>query len=106
MPPFFVPGTEGLDAAEEAWQATKWFVEEQIGLEVSDRRIFHVAYRHNEQDFEAQVGEVEPRTGEVCVVILESASFLVCTESRGLGRGDPILIGVPERVVDFDLPMA
>ena len=74
------------------WHATKSFAEEQTGLEVSDRRIFHVAYRHNEQDFEAQVGEPEPRTGEVCVAILESASFLVCTENRGVARGVPILI--------------
>ena len=104
MPLFFVPGADGPDAAEEVWQATKSFAEEQTGFEVSDRRIFHVDYRHNEQDFEAQVGEVEPRTGEVCVAILESGSFLVCTENRGVARGVPILIGAPGRIVDFDPP--
>ena len=106
MPQFFLPLTEGPDEAELYWQMTKSFVEARIGLEVSERRIFHVDYRHNEQDFEAEVGEPEPRTGEVCVAILESNSFLVCTPSRGAGHGDPILIGVPERVVDFDPPTA
>lgn len=106
VPLFFVPGADDSDAAERLWQRTRSFAEEQTGLEVSDRRVFRVDYRHNEQDFGAEVGQPDPRTGEVCVAILESASFLLCTENRGVARGHPILIGVPERVVDFDPPAA
>jgi hypothetical protein len=102
VPPFFVPGADDPELAEQVWHSTRSFAEEQTGWEVSDRRIFRVEYRHNEQDLESQVGQPEPVTGELCVAIFESNSFLVCTENRGVARGFPILIGTPERIVDFD----
>jgi hypothetical protein len=38
------------------------------------------------------------------LVILESNAYLVCTENRGVMRGEPILVGHEEAVtvVDFD----
>jgi hypothetical protein len=102
LPEFFVPHTESRKQAEEVWQATRKFAEEQLGWAVSDRRIFRIEYRHNGKEEEAEVGKTERRQREPVMVILESQSFLVCTPTRGVAKGEPILIGIPSRIVDFD----
>jgi hypothetical protein len=102
MPEFFVPHTETPEQAEEVWEATKRFAEEQLGWGISERRIFRVEYTHDGKDEEAEVGKTERRQKEPVMVILESQSYLVCTPTRGVAKGEPILIGIPRKIVDFD----
>lgn len=101
MPEFFVPHASSPEQAEQVWQATKKFAEEQTGWEVTDRRIFKVEFTHDGKDYVAEVGQPEPQSGETVLVILESNAVLVCTENRGVARGSPMLTG-PRTIVDFD----
>jgi hypothetical protein len=50
------------------------------------------------------VGEPEEVTGEPVIAILQSNCLLICTPSRGVFRGMPILVGEDEvsYVEEFD----
>ena len=89
--------------ARSVWRATRKFAEETLGWEVSERRIFSISYRHDGMDYYVEVGEPDPRIGELVLVILESNTYLVCTPNRGVLRGMPILVGQNEvkRIIDF-----
>ena len=65
---------------------------------ISGRRIRRLSYIHDSKQFEAVVGEIEPRSGEPVVAILESEPdlFLVCTPNHAVARGLPILVGRDE----------
>jgi hypothetical protein len=114
-PPFFVPYIDDPAQAEELWQATKLFMERQHGWKaVTGHRLFRLDYTHNGKQVEAEVGKShpyghpatweylpdydDPKAGEYVVAILENAGgpYLVCTHSRGVMRGDPILVGSGE----------
>lgn len=103
MPEFFMPGADDENKAIDAWLATKTFAEQSLGWVVSERLIFRLAYTHDGDDFVATVGEVDDRTGDLVVAILESNTYLVCTPNRGVLRGEPILVGREEafEVEDF-----
>ena len=93
---FFVPLASDDDEAERVWNATRFFARDQLAWEVTDRRIFQINYQHEGKAYVAEVGELDPRTGETVLVILESNAFLVCTANRGVARGEPILVGREE----------
>jgi hypothetical protein len=61
--------------------------------EIGTRRIFRRRYIHNGKTLTAEVGQAEPLTGEPVLVILDSNPYLVCTPSRGVTRGTPVLVG-------------
>ena len=100
---FFIPEAENETEALSVWKATRKFAEETLGWEVSERRIFSIAYRHNGKDYYAEVGKPDPRIRELVLVILESDTYLVCTANRGVLRGMPILVGrdEAEQIRDF-----
>jgi hypothetical protein len=102
MPEFFVPGAASLQEAEKVWQATKKVAEEQTGWIVTNRRIFRLEYTHGGRDYVAEVGQTEPRTGEPVLVILGSNAYLVCTRKHGVARGEPLMVGGPRQIVDFN----
>lgn len=79
--------------AQVVWDATKRFAEDSLGWVVSDRRIFSIGYQHEGSQYHAEVGKPDPRIGEIVIAILESNSYLVCTQNRGVVRGMPILVG-------------
>ena len=100
---FFIPVTKDAKEAEAIWEATKRFAEDMLGWEVSDRRIFSIAYRHERQDYYVEVGKPDPRVKEVVIAILESKTYLVCTPNRGVVRSIPLLVnqGKVGEVIDF-----
>jgi hypothetical protein len=120
MPIFFLPGFDDPDVAEQHYAAIKKFAEKQTGWRVSDRRVFRIEYVHNGEDMYAQVGKAhpyghpvsweyapdieDPSAGELVVAILESKGgvYLVCTQNRGVNRGEPILAGQPHTIADFE----
>jgi hypothetical protein len=104
VPSFFLPPVEDdPELAESTYAAIKKFAEEQTGWRVTDRRIFRVEYTHDSQEHVAEVGSADNRIGEVCVAILETPEcFLVCTRNRGVERGEPMLVGIPHTIVDFE----
>jgi hypothetical protein len=102
---FFVPQTSTPEQAEKVWEATRKFAAETMDREIGTRRIFRLEYRHDGDDLVAEVGQPEPLTGEPVLVILEADPYLICTPSRGVARGIPILAGAKSisRIVDFTM---
>ena len=101
---FFVPAVKDEADAEMVWEATKKFAEEMLGWEISERRIFSIAYQYKGKNYHVEVGKPDPRSHELVIAILESTTYLVCTPNRGVVRGIPILVGQDkvERTTDFE----
>ena len=100
---FFVPITKDEVEAEAVWEAIRRFAEDNLGWEISERRIFSIAYQHHGQAYYVEVGKPDPRVKEPVLAILESNTYLVCTPNRGVVRGIPILVGQDkvENIADF-----
>jgi len=96
---FFVPAAEDEKQAEEVYSGIKAFARQTLGWNTTERRIFGLTYQHEGERYFVEVGKPDTRIGEIVLAILESNSYLVCTYSRGVVRGEPILVGTNE-VVD------
>jgi len=101
---FFVPTAQDNKEAESIYDATKKFATETLRWQVTNRRIQSISFRDKGESVQAEVGKIEPITGETLVAILESTTFLLCTPNRGVLRGMPILVGKHEvtSVTEFD----
>ena len=101
---FFIPNAPSPQEAEHTWEAVRKFEHEQTGWPVAERRIYRLRYRHDGQDLVAEVGQPDALTGETVIAILSSHTYLVCTLTRGVARGEPILVGKNEvyEVEDFE----
>ena len=99
MPKFFVPAAKDDDEAEGVRTAIIKFMVDQGFRDITSKRIFKLAYRHNSQDYEAEVGQPDTLAGGPVVLMILEARFgelyLVCTPSRGGAGGNPILVGRP-----------
>lgn len=93
---FFVPGFEDDPvAAAKVWESVRAFAEQQMGA-VSARTIFKLDYVHGQKTRSDQVGRVASGNGEYVIAIFEGGAYLVCTASRGVRRGLPMLVGRDE----------
>lgn len=99
---FFVPKADA-DQAEQTWQGTRDFLIGN-GFKISQRRVYEIHYPHNGDDLVATVGGREPLTRGLVLMIFEGPTFLICTPRRGVPWVSevPVLVGVPDRVIDFD----
>jgi hypothetical protein len=102
---FFLPVQEAK-IAEESYQALKKIIENQTGWPISDRRYYEIHYRHNDRDLHARVGGPDPLNGEKVFAIFKPKNpispFLVCTYSRGVVQGQPILASHDAQAVEFE----
>ncbi len=101
---FFVPACDSAEEAEKVWEATRTFAQENLGWEVSGKRIFRITGVHDGKAIDCEVGKAEPYEGNMVIAILESNAYLVCTANRGVLRGEPILVGREEAgsIIEFD----
>jgi hypothetical protein len=101
---FFTPLTEEADKTEQVLNKVRTSAASTTGWTVTDRRIFRIAFRHNGKDLVDEVGKPDPSNGEVVIAILESNAFLVCTHSRGVDWGTPLLVGHDDAysIADFE----
>jgi hypothetical protein len=92
-PPFFVP--DAGDESEDTLLAIYAQAERTLGWKADPlRRIWRLEYRHNGVPMEAEVGLHDADSGEVVYAILDTPqSYLVCTTTRGVVSGTPILVG-------------
>lgn len=100
---FFLPGTKTEKLIESNYKIIKDF--NNSNENITERRIYEICYSHGGQYYKAQVGKCEIRTGELIIAIFESGSlFYICTPSRGVFKGSPILVGEREvsYIEDFD----
>jgi hypothetical protein len=102
---FFLP-VQDTKIAEESYQAIKKFIEKQTGWPMSDRRYYEIYYRQNDRDLWARVGGPDPLNGEKVFAIFKPKNpispFLVCTYSRGVVQGQPILASHDAQAIEFD----
>src|SRR5688572_8885830 len=104
---FFIPAAQDEAQAESVYGAIKLFLSEQLGAEFADERIHSIRYTHEGRTYDDVVGRPNSRNGEPVIAILyEPARSLyhVCTENRGVARGQSILVGghTVESLVRFD----
>ena len=64
---FFVPVTKDETEAEAVWEAIKKFAEDNLGWEISERRIFSIAYQHHGQDYYVEVGKPDRVSRSLCL---------------------------------------
>jgi hypothetical protein len=100
---FFVPGADDNEKTEEIYTATKKFAISNCGP-ITDRKIQNLTFKDHGKIVHAEVGQIEPITGETVVAILEANTYLICTPNRGVLKGIPILVGKHEVIstTDFD----
>jgi len=108
MAEFQVHGAEDDEEAEEVWQGTRQWVEENRG-KVTDKRIYSIRYYDGDDDttHEVSIGDPVPHVGEPAVAIYESEAkdmHLICTPNRGVIRGMPVMVGNHDvrSVTEFD----
>jgi hypothetical protein len=101
---FFIPAAKDDKNAKEIYEGIIKFAKENTWKEIKGRKIFSIAFNHDGKDYVARVGEIYSHTGEQVIAILESNAYLVCTPSRGVLRGMPILVGKNEvySIEDFE----
>jgi len=80
---FFVPSAKDKEQEQRFYDAMKKFVKDQLGWDITDRKIFSVRYTHDGKNYYAEVGKVEQVEGETVMAILESVTYLICTPNRG-----------------------
>ena len=91
---FFVPSTKSKEDTESFYQAIVSF--NKPPMELNKNRIYKIKYRHNSQEFEETIGKVSKVNGEIVGAIFNLGSlFVVCTDNRGVLRGEPLLVEVP-----------
>lgn len=98
---FFVPHAKDKTQAAQVYEAVKKFCEQQTGWRVRSTKIFALRYRHDGNEYLAQVGSKDNSEGEVLCIFESEVTYFVCTASRGVIRGDPILVG-REEVSDIE----
>jgi hypothetical protein len=93
---FFIPATATEHEAERVYGAVKAHLAQELGADVSPRRIRSLQYAHNGKNYSSVVGEEESGGLGVVVAILFDVSrslYLVCTPYRGVISGSPVLVG-------------
>ena len=100
---FFIPAATDTNI-EQVYKAIKDFAKDNLGWEISDRKIFSIEFKHNGHNYKAEVGQITDINREPVCAILESNAYLVCTFTRGVLKNEPILVGKPNiiNIQDFD----
>ncbi len=95
-----LPGSTNEQDALRAWNTLAIYVKDTFSWEVSTRKIFRLVYGQQGEEHTLDVGAPHPANGQVVVVILEtreaSMPYLVLTQTRGVDRGVPFLVGKDE----------
>lgn len=90
---FFLPGAKDDAEAEAVYDSIRKAAKSGIGWDSTHSRIYSISYVVDGREYMSTVGEEDPRVHELVIAILESTTYLVCTPTRGVLRGDPILVG-------------
>jgi hypothetical protein len=101
---FFVPGMTTPEGIEHTYKAIKLSAGKAAGWNPTNRKIFKIEYVHHNKCHEAEVGKVTDTNDEMVMAILEVHAYLVCTLTKGIDEGMPILVGMEEttRIEDFE----
>jgi hypothetical protein len=104
---FFIPHASSESEAESILASVAKFV--GAAMPAPEKRVFRLSYSHNGRDFVVEVGKPAPayyrEHEQEVIAILPGDPFLVCLPTRGVARGDPILVGASSvrRIEYFDV---
>lgn len=100
MVEFYIPEAEDAEQAEEVYEATAKFVEEQRAAVKRESRIRQIKYYdgNNDQTYDVSIGDNVPRVREPAIAIFESDDksldvYYICTPHRAVIEGSPIMVG-------------
>jgi hypothetical protein len=104
---FFVQGAHDTETTDRIYKVTSEYVSGDLGVELSDRRVYLVYGKRDGTLFEARVGEPFERYCEPVIAIFyveERDLYFVCTPNRGSMRGVPYVFEGSEVifVADFE----
>jgi len=101
---FFIPHAKDKKQAEKVLQGIIKFAKQEIGWNITNRRIFSLSYTHEGKKYHSEVGKLDDLVNEEVIAILESTTYFVCTPNRGVIRGMPVLVGKEEaeEIIDFE----
>ena len=81
---FFIPKAKDDVQAEEVWESVKKFAEETLDWDVSDRRIFSIAYQKRRQRLLCRSRETRPAvTKNLWLRYLSQSPILYVPPNRG-----------------------
>jgi hypothetical protein len=90
---FFIPAAKSPEDGEHVFKSIFDFAKSNGIPVIEGRRIFRITFHHNGVNQEAEVGRIFQPMGEPVVAILKGITYLVCTTTRGVARGEPIMVG-------------
>ena len=93
---FFVPNSETTEMSLEVWESIRQHCKDYTKWEINDRKIYSLLYFHEGREQFVKIGEEHQRSGEIVRAIFESNTYLICTLTRGVETGEPIMVGKGE----------
>jgi hypothetical protein len=106
MPKFFLPATEhDPERGEVLHKHIKTRIEALWGVRMSADRIFEIHYMHKGKPRSNQVGKRDWQTGAKVFAIFrvgERGPFLICTPTRGVISGSPMIASIEAKAVLFE----
>lgn len=100
MTDFHIPHAEDAREAEEVYEGTAKFVEQQRAAVKREPRISRIKYYDGDKDqtYDVAIGDPVPRVGEPAIAIFDSADekfdvYYICTPHRAVIEGVPIMVG-------------
>ncbi len=91
---FFIPEAKDIESEHQILDSILTFVSNQMEADLSGRRIQFLVWTHDGKKHVAEVGEPTSANDEIVLAILFDVKrnlYYVCTYSRGVARGMPIL---------------
>ena len=89
---FRVPATSSMEHALEIFYGVRKFLHSK-GFQLFFTAISKIEYAGNSHKETVEVSEASMMNGETVMLIFETENeFLVCTPSRGIAEGEPIII--------------
>jgi hypothetical protein len=99
---FFIPGADTKKEAKSVYEAIRLHNKSYYP---NSEQIYKIRYSHNNKEFEETVGIVSKRNKEIVIAIFNCGKlYIVCTGSRGVVRGEPMLVEIPYYVEHFLSP--
>ncbi len=100
MVAFFIPNASDAEQAERVYQATR----QNVGGLEAEPRIRALRWWHDGQMRSAEVGSPMPTyyapSGDTVIAIFDAGAFYkVCSDNRGVFRGDGVMAGKNSQTV-------
>ena len=104
---FFIPKPFAITKQQacEAHECMRNFAKKIVGLNTTDRKIYHIEFVRNGDIHEIYIDQPEYDSGEIVIAILDArGKYLICTPHNGGYQGKPIIVSkrCTELTIEFD----